>query len=406
MTESKKKRRGRGEGGLYWDERRQRFIAEITIGYTPAGKRIVRRGSGKTKTEARAKLKEALRDHEDGLTITASNYTVADAVDNWLTYGLVAQAAGTRANYGILARTHITPDLGARKLRDLSAEDIDTWMAEKAKTLSTRTLRLLHSLLRRAINRAMARDKVKRNVVMLCAVPIGQDGRPSKSLTLEQAKALLAAASGSALHAYIVISLVVGARTEELRALTWDRVDLNGQPDADPPAPPSIQVWRSVRTGGDTKTKKSRRTLALPMRGVTALRQHREWQDRAHDQAGNNWKDTGLVFTSRVGTELDAHNVRRTFRQVGKAAGLNPAEWTPRELRHSFVSLLSDGGMSIEDIADLCGHSGTAVTEAVYRHQLRPVLLNGAVAMDHIFQVDDAASCLTDHADQTEDPAS
>lgn len=56
------------------------------------------------------------------------------------------------------------------------------------------------------------------------------------------------------------------------------------------------------------------------------------------------------------------------------------------------MSLLSDGGMSIEDIADLCGHSGTAVTEAVYRHQLRPVLLNRAVAMDRILQVDEAVS--------------
>ncbi|MEV4660128.1 tyrosine-type recombinase/integrase [Micromonospora sp. NPDC049301] len=66
-------------------------------------------------------------------------------------------------------------------------------------------------------------------------------------------------------------------------------------------------------------------------------------------------------------------------------AGLDPRDWTPRELRHSFVSLLSDSGMSLEQIADLCGHSGTTVTESVYRHQLRPVLLGGAVAMDRIF---------------------
>ena len=45
--------------------------------------------------------------------------------------------------------------------------------------------------------------------------------------------------------------------------------------------------------------------------------------------------------------------------------------------------------MSLEDIADLCGHSGTSITESVYRHQLRPVLLNGAVAMDRIFGPND-----------------
>jgi integrase len=76
---------------------------------------------------------------------------------------------------------------------------------------------------------------------------------------------------------------------------------------------------------------------------------------------------------------------------VAKAAGLNPADWTPRELRHSFVSLLSDNGVSIEEIADLCGHSGTSVTEKVYRHQLRPVLLTRAAAMDRIFVLDASA---------------
>lgn len=90
------------------------------------------------------------------------------------------------------------------------------------------------------------------------------------------------------------------------------------------------------------------------------------------------------MFTSAVGTALDPANVRRTFRRTVKAAGLIPGEWTPRELRHSFVSILSDDGVTLEEIAPLVGHAGTAVTEAVYRQQIRPVLLKGAVAMDRI----------------------
>lgn len=78
--------------------------------------------------------------------------------------------------------------------------------------------------------------------------------------------------------------------------------------------------------------------------------------------------------------------MRRSFKRVAAKAGLGSADWTPRELRHSFVSLLSESGVSLEDIADLCGHSGTSVTEKVYRHQLRPVLLGGAAAMDEIFR--------------------
>jgi len=91
------------------------------------------------------------------------------------------------------------------------------------------------------------------------------------------------------------------------------------------------------------------------------------------------------VFASQAGTELDAHNVRRAFRRIVRAAGLPPEDWTPRELRHSFVSLLSDAGMSTEDISRLVGHSSSVITETVYRHQLKPVLEDGATAMDVIF---------------------
>jgi len=71
------------------------------------------------------------------------------------------------------------------------------------------------------------------------------------------------------------------------------------------------------------------------------------------------------------------------------AEGINPKDWTPRELRHSFVSLLSDNGLPIDEIARLVGHSSSAVTELVYRQQIRPVVQSGAVTMDRIFDVNE-----------------
>jgi integrase len=90
-------------------------------------------------------------------------------------------------------------------------------------------------------------------------------------------------------------------------------------------------------------------------------------------------------FPSRVGAQADASHVRRSFRKVVAAAGLNPDDWTPRELRHNFVSLLSDAGSPVEQISRLVGHSGTATTETVYRKQIRPVIVHGADVMDRIF---------------------
>jgi integrase len=74
------------------------------------------------------------------------------------------------------------------------------------------------------------------------------------------------------------------------------------------------------------------------------------------------------------------------FRQVAEDAGLRAEDWTPRELRHSFVSLLSSAGIPIEDIAHLVGHANTRTTEKVYRKELRPVLRRGAKAMDDLFK--------------------
>jgi integrase len=371
-------RRSYGEGSLYWHEQRQRWVGLVSLGYWPNGKRRVKWISGRTKTEAKAKLREAQRAHDLGVISGPHAYTVREAVESWLEHGLAGRGASTVANRASLARTHLLPELGARRLGELTAEEVERWLADRATRLSTDTVERLLSILRQAIRRAQARDLVSRNVALLCDVPRGQPGRPSKSLTLDEAERVLAAAEGSSMHAYVVMSLLTGARTEELRALTWSRVAL----DRDPPV---VELWRSVRADGETKTKKSRRTLELPGLAVDVLRVHRRRQAEERLRAGERYVPQDLVFATHLGTPLDAANVRRGFRAVVAGAGLPAKDWTPRELRHSFVSLLSSSGMPIEDISHLVGHASTKVTETVYRKELRPVLTRGARAMDGIF---------------------
>jgi integrase len=259
-----------------------------------------------------------------------------------------------------------------------------------------------HLALKRTIRHAEANDLVSRNVATLVDTPKGQQGRPSKSLTVEQAVAMISAAKtlpvmelhtglkdvrrpATLMHAYIVLSLLAGLRTEEARALRWSHVDLDGDPDADPPVPPHVAVWRSVRLHGETKTERSRRTLGLPRVAADALRALGESQEQERLLAGDWWQDTGLVFTTHLGDALDAANVRKMFKRVCRVAGVGDG-WTPRELRTSFVSLMSHHGVSIEEIARLVGHSSTRTTEVVYRRELRPVITTGAEIMDEVLR--------------------
>jgi integrase len=133
---------------------------------------------------------------------------------------------------------------------------------------------------------------------------------------------VIRAARPYGLYAYVVLSLLVGVRTEEARALRWDHVDLEGNPDADPPVPPHVDVWRSLRAHGDTKTKKSRRSLGLPRMAVEVLREHLQRQADARLRAGVLWQDNGLVFTTALGTQLDAADVRRSLRVSASPANI------------------------------------------------------------------------------------
>jgi site-specific recombinase XerC len=92
---------------------------------------------------------------------------------------------------------------------------------------------------------------------------------------------------------------------------------------------------------------------------IDALRLHKERQEKEQRAAGVQWTEHGLVFAARSGGALDAANVRREFKAACRAAELGK-QWTPRELRHSFVSLMSSSWVLVEEITRLAGHAHTS----------------------------------------------
>jgi integrase len=298
MSETRVRRRGFGEDGICLDAAGNRYVGAISLGYGPDGKRIRRKVSGRTRQEVRAEL-QALNSG-----VRPSTCTVREAVDDWLREGLDGTSDRTRAFYEGLPGP-VLDAIGARPLRVLSAGDVRLALSRLATRCSARSLQISRNALERAIRHAESSDLAGRNVAALVKTPQGRSGRPSKSFTLEQAKALLAGSDGARLHAYAVLSLLAGIRTEEARALRWDHVvtwadDLAGWPPVasagfDPPRAGegrfAIYPWRSEREGGDTRTGKSRRPLALPRRCVEALRQQRDQQER--DRQGGRWPVAG-----------------------------------------------------------------------------------------------------------------
>lgn len=391
MTQAKGQRRGHGEDSIYWDSSKNRYVGAVSLGFTTVGTRVRRKVTGRTKAEVRSKLRELHQEVDSGLRPRQS-YTVNDALGDWLAHELDDVSARTVTLYNGTIAPLLSEQLGMVKLKDLTASDVQDALTALAARMSTRTVQISHNVLVRTIRQAERDGLAARNVAALIKPPKGQRaGRPSKSLTLEQATVLMNAAKGTRLEAYITLSLLAGLRTEEARALRWDHVVSWAGGQWQPVTEARLDheqlavfVWRSDRAGGDTKTPRSRRTLALAHRCSAALRDQKIRQAADRLAAGQLWQDHKLVFASTIGTPLDDHNVRRQFRKITESAGLGDT-WVPRELRHTFVSLLSAHGVPVEAIALLAGHNQTATTEMVYRHQIVPALTRGAEVMDQIF---------------------
>ena len=122
-------------------------------------------------------------------------YTVNNALDDWLAHGLDGVSTRTVTLYKGTIVPLLREQLGAVKLRDLTAGDVQSALTALAARMSSRTVQISHNVLVRTIRQAERDGLAARNVAALVKPPRGQRaGRPSKSLTLEQATAVMDAA--------------------------------------------------------------------------------------------------------------------------------------------------------------------------------------------------------------------
>ncbi len=345
----------------------------------PEGQRVHRVPSASASTEGRTasassgrpgprqhvkdKLIQAVKDLESGIE-TSESYTVAEAVNDWLAKGLKSRGEDTVTVNRILADQHLIPLIGATKLKEA-----DRRRRGRLARRADRQARPLSSLQGRAfdpqaaIRQAQARDKVLRNVAELVTTPKGKAGRPSRAMTLDQATAMLEQAKASRLHAYVVVSLLTGIRTEEARALRWSHVVAWAERRAAgcrSPKPGSITSGSPSTSGAPSAPTATPRPRSPAARWSCPPRQPRRSATHRARQARERLAAGTMLAGSRPRVRQPGRHAARRFprpaglqgdHQEGRARG----NWTPRELRHSFVSIMSDNGVPIETIADLVG---------------------------------------------------
>lgn len=385
-------RRDNGAGSVYFDHKTGtecrdsryhkgctgRWSASISKGRDGSGKRVRVRLTAPTRTELLAKIADAQKAIDSGLEVSTT-YTVGQCLDDFL--GSLEGLAPNTVDLQTRMVKMLKPVLGAYKLRELSARQALDGLRKIAETRATRTVEMAHNTLQRAITLAMAEDRVGRNVALVVKTPAGKKAsKQRQAFTLDEMLAVMEAAREwpwKNMDAYVTLGFMTGASPDELSGLHWAQVD-----DLDSDAP-GIDITRTMRHHGGTKTAARVRGLGLPQPAVDALRRHRATQAAERLAAGARWEDNDLVFCTRHGRPLDRGNIARAFKQICELAGIRDAgKRVPYEMRHTYASLQSDSDVTSEEIALQLGHSSTRVTEVVYRHVLKPRRRTGQRVMD------------------------
>lgn len=389
MTAKPRIRGRRGGGTVFYDDARGCYVGQAS--YTDdAGKRHRPKVFGKTAEEAQDKLDELRGEIKKTGTVSPKDLTVKHIMDDLLEH----PPSDWKSPLTILGNKNrvkrIVDELGKVKLAKLTVTRIERFLDGLVdKGASTDTIKRSRNLLRLAIRRAQ-RDHpaIVQNVAALADLPSGTL-RKSKAMNLEQIRALLAIELNPFWRAYIATGLMCGLRPGEILGLRWEDVDFDAgviRVRMCLKSHPSKETGKRVLVLLDLKTEQSRRTIQMPRLVAVALRELRTDQARWKLKLGSAYdvRGMGLVFTDRAGSPRWAQDVRRYFKLLCGRAGIGDA-WTPREMRHTFVSVLSHSGVDIEHIADAVGHVNSTITKIVYRHQIADEVTVAATAMDSIF---------------------
>ena len=313
-------------------------------------------------------------------------HTVGSFVEQWLEQVVKPTRASTHRLYANVMKTRILPVIGPNRLDALTSADVEDLQRQAhAAGLKASTIKVMLGILSSALQQALKKDLVTKNVARLCDRvyrPEPRDDR-DQAISLDDGKRLLAAAASSLYVNAYALMLYCGLRINEALAVRWADLDL----DRATVRVEGQMIWQDGRRvrSNEVKTEKSRRAIKLPAAVVTALRAERKAQMGQQARAnaeGFKWLNAdGLVFTSFPGLAVSDSALRKDFKRCLRAAGL-PRHLHPHTLRHSCASIHGQLGTPVTVVSAMLGHSNVRTTLDTYTHAFGSMHEAAAAAID------------------------
>ena len=368
------KRRGKGEGSIL-KRKDGTWQGQVSLGYDNDGKRRRVTVYGDTQREVREKLDKI---KQQIVTDSFSQERLTTEAYLWRWHEVKSRQVKPRTVelYEKYIRTHINPRVGRTKLSKLTALQVQTMVGEIADTAGVRTANICRTILFSALKQAVRWQLLPRNVVE-AVDPLKETPTKMKLWMPAEARRFLDTAREHRLYPAFYLLMSTGLRRGELLGLRWDAVQGDMLR-----VEQSLSLVKNKPTLSLPKTERSIRRVALSPDIVSLLAEHRERQAVERAYLGNAWTETGLVFTSEVGTALHPRNFERTWYTLLARAGVTKIRM--HDLRHLHVSLLVKEGFDPRTIADRVGHIDPAFTMRRYSHMFEDQRRRAAVSLDEL----------------------
>lgn len=363
-SKRKSRRRGSGEGTVFFDQRRGKWVAQLSVPDPVRGRlRRVSRVAG-TQREALKILQKLREEHERGVLAHGRPPTLAQFLHQWLEGRRPSLRPRTWAGYESIVRVRIVPALGRLPLDKVTPPVLQAFTSQLlAQGLSAQSVQNTHRLLHRAFADAVKWGLLGRNPCDLVDPPRVNRPQP-RAFTATEVAQLLAACADDSLGPLVTVAVLTGLRQGELLALQWSDIDWERG---------ELSVVRSLqRVRGQglvvvpPKTATSRRRVPLPPLALEALRVQRRRQLEQRLAAGPAWADGDWVFTTSLGAPLDPAETTRRFQALLARVGLRRVRF--HDLRHTVATLLLTDGVHPKVVASLLGHSTIQITLDTYSH--------------------------------------